>query len=83
MSFIEWGKSALEFLDKLNKEDAKRVVKKVDSIKENPLRFIKNLVGKDFGKIRIGDYRLFVDFILSEDKLIIRTIKHRRDAYKN
>jgi len=54
----------------------------MDEIKENPIRFIRGLINKDFGKIRIGNYRLFVDFITRENRLIIRSIKHRKNAYK-
>ena len=83
MSFVEWAKNSLDFLDKLDKKDSERIVKKINEIKGNPLRFIRGLINKDFGKIKIGDYRLFVDFIIKEDRLIIRSIKHRRNAYKN
>ncbi len=83
MSSVEWSRNSLDFLDKLDKEDSERIVKKIDEIKDNPLRFIKGLINKDFGKIRIGNYRLFVDFIIKEERLIIRSIKHRKNAYKN
>jgi len=82
MSIVEWTQNSLNFLDKLDKKDSERIVKKIDEIKENPIKFIKGLINKDFGKIRIGDYRLFVDFIIKEDRLIIRSIKHRKNAYK-
>ena len=83
MSIVEWSQDSINFLEKLNNEDSERIVRKIDVIKENPLRFIKGLINKDFGKIRIGDYRIFVDFIIREDRLVIRTIKHRKNAYKN
>lgn len=82
MSIVEWTQNSLDFLDKLDKKDSERIVKKIDEIKESPIRFIKGLINKDFGKIRIGDYRLFVDFIIKDDRLIIRSIKHRKNAYK-
>ena len=82
MSIVEWSQNSINFLEKLDKDVSKRIVKKVNEIKDNPIRFIRGLIDKDFGKIRIGDYRLFVDFIIKEDKLIIRSIKHRKNAYK-
>lgn len=82
MSSVKWSDKSLKFLSKLDEKDAKRIVKKVDRIKENPLRYIKGLVNRDFGKIRAGDYRLFVDFYIKENELVIRTIKHRKNAYK-
>ena len=83
MSIIKWSTSSLDFLDKLEKKDSERIVRKINDIKDTPMRFIKGLINKDFGKIRIGDYRIFVDFIIKENKLIIRSIKHRKNAYKN
>ena len=41
MSIIEWTQNSLDFLDKLDKKDSERIVKKIDTIKENPIRFIK------------------------------------------
>ncbi len=79
---VKWNKNSLDFLDKLDKKDAERIVRKIDQIKENPLRYIRGLINNDFGKIRIGDYRVFVDFLIKENILIIRSIKHRKNAYK-
>lgn len=83
MIVVQWTNSSLEFLSKLDRKDSERIVKKIDEIKESPLRYIKGLVNKDFGKIRIGDYRLFVDYSRNSETLIIRSIKHRKNAYKN
>jgi len=82
MSSVKWTKNSLDFLDKLDKKDSERIVRKIHEIKESPIRFIRGLINKDFGKIRIGNYRLFVDFIIKGDELIIRSIKHRKNAYK-
>lgn len=80
---IIWKEPALNFLRKLDKINSKRIVKKVEEeIKQDVARYIKKLVNRDFFKIRVGDYRLFVDYNSSEDKLNINTIKHRKNAYK-
>jgi len=76
MSSVKWTEDSLSFLDKLEKKDSERIVRKVEEIKNLPLRYVKGLINKDFGKIRIGDFRLFVDYSASEDELIIRSIKH-------
>ncbi len=83
MTEVIWKEPAISFLRKLDKQEAERIVKKIDKeIKNNPLRYIKELVYADFGRIRIGDYRLFTDYEQIKDKLIINTIKHRKNAYK-
>lgn len=83
MTSIEWDPKAREFLRKLPKGTARRIYKKVDiQVKVNVERFLETIVNIKGYKIRVGDYRLFVDYYKDKDHLIIRTIRHRRDAYK-
>jgi len=83
MSLVEWDPKAQDFLRKLPKDLAKRIFNKVDKeISQNVERYLETLVNIDAYKIRIGDYRLFVDFDRDMDKLVIRAIRHRKDAYK-
>lgn len=83
MSSVEWDPKVRDFLRKLPKDIAQRIFKKVDEeIRFNVKRHIEPLVKIDGGKIRVGDYRLLVDFYQDKDLLVIRSIRHRRDAYK-
>ncbi len=79
---IAWFKKALNFLRKLDAVESKRIVKKIDYIKEFPERYIFSLVQNENNKIRIGNYRLFVDYDIKQDKLSIYSIRHRKNAYK-
>lgn len=83
MLLIIWDPKAREFLRKLPKNISQRIFRKVDSgVKENVERFLRPLINKEICKIRVGNYRLFVDYDKKKDQLTIRSIKHRRDAYK-
>ncbi len=83
MTEIEWDPKARDFLRKLPKELASRIFNKTDiQIRQNLERYLETLVEKDYYKIRIGDYRLFVDYYKDKDILVIRTISHRRNAYQ-
>lgn len=82
MAKVMWFKKALDFLRKLDNVESKRIVKKIDSIKEFPERYIFSLVQNENNKIRIGNYRLFVDYDAKQDKLSIYSIRHRKNAYK-
>jgi len=83
MTEIIWDSKARDFLRKLPREISKRIFKKVDvEVRNNVKHYLETLVDEDFYKIRIGDYRLFVDYYADKDVLIIRTIRHRKDAYK-
>ena len=83
MTSVEWDPQARDFLRKLPKDLAKRIYSKVDlEVKENVEHFLETLVNIPGYKIRIGDYRLFVDYYKQNNLLVIRSIRHRRDAYK-
>ncbi|MBI5390982.1 type II toxin-antitoxin system RelE/ParE family toxin [Candidatus Woesearchaeota archaeon] len=83
MTTITWDEEARIFLRKLPQDIAKRIFEKVDTkVRANVRHYLETLVNLDFYKIRIGDYRLFVDYSTIEDKLVIRAIRHRKDAYK-
>ena len=79
---IIWHKGALDFLRKVDCNLSNRIVKKVREIRLNPERYVLSLVDMGVSKIRIGDYRLFVTYNQVEGTLVIHSIKHRKNAYK-
>jgi len=80
---IEWDSQARDFLRKLSKVIASRIVRKIDrDVCANVEHYLETLVGREEYKIRVGDYRLFVDYDKSKQLLIIRSIRHRKNAYK-
>ena len=81
---IVWDSQPRKFLKNLSKEDAIRIIKKVETLKENPRNeWVIKLKGrKEEYRIRQGDYRirfLIADGIL---RVIIIDIDHRKDVYK-
>ena len=83
MTNIVWDEKARDFLRKLPKDISRRIFDKIENeVKNNVLHYLETLVNKDFYKIRVGDYRLFADYYRDKDLLVIRTIRHRKDAYK-
>lgn len=79
---IIWDPKVHDFLRKINKEDAKRIIKKVNSIVEDPKHYLETLVEIKSYKLRVGDYRALID--LDEDKKIVSIVLvgHRKDIYK-
>ncbi len=83
MALVEWDIEARETLRKLPKLISKRIYKKITKeIASHPDRYLETLVNANFFKIRIGDYRLFVNYDEKKDHLIIRSMSHRRNSYK-
>lgn len=80
---IEFSKNAELFLDKLDTLPRERILHTLDRIKIRPQDFVEKLVGESGFKLRVGDYRLFLD--IENDRLIIFVIEisHRKNAYKN
>ena len=63
---IEWKENALREVEKLENSIARRIVKKVDELTENPFsKDIKKLKGCNDFRLRVGDYRI----IFSIEKL--------------
>jgi len=82
MYSIQIEKNAEEFLKKLQKKDAKIILNKIYSIRDNPFRYLKRLQGEKLWRLRVADYRVIVDVIISMNKIIVLRIGHRKNIYK-
>ena len=82
MYSVEFSKKAENQLYKLPKEIQERIIKTLERIKIRPHSFVEKLVGEPGYKLRIGDYRVFLD--IDNNKLIILILKigHRKNVYK-
>lgn len=76
---IEFTKSALHDLKSLPKNIQKRVISVLFRIRNNPRKYSKKLVGTEFYRIRVGDYRIIIQI---DDKIYVLRIAHRKNIYK-
>ena len=81
MYAIQIEKNAEDFLKKLDKKDAELILNKLYSIRENPFRYLKRLQGEKLWRLRIADYRAIMDVIVSNNKIIVLRIGHRKNVY--
>lgn len=58
---IRWDKKAVDFLRKLDKKTAIRIINKIEEVAENPKHYIETLKNFDAYKVRVGEYRVIVD----------------------
>lgn len=74
--------TAKKQLAKIDKQTARRINNKLREISHNPFLHVSKLIGLDFYKLRVGDYRVLMT--IQKDKLIIMVVEisHRRNAYK-
>ncbi len=81
MYTIEWKENALRELEKLESSLARRIIKKVDELSENPFsKDIKRLKGCNDFRLRIGDYRII--FSIEQNIIQILKVGHRKNIYK-
>lgn len=80
---VIFSPKAEQELKKLDRMVQERIIKVLERIRIRPESFVEKLVGEEGYKLRVGDYRLYLD--IQNDKLIIWVIKvgHRRNFYKN
>ena len=81
MYSIQIEENAGKFLKKLQKKEAEMILKKIYSIRDNPFRFLKRLHGEKLWRLRIADYRIIIDVIVSMNKIIVLRIGRRKNVY--
>ncbi len=81
MYSLEFSKKAVSFLDKLDNFEREQILNGLEKIRIRPEHFIEKLVGEQGYKLRIGNFRVFID--LNRDKLLISVIEigHRKNIY--
>lgn len=81
----ELASKAQEDLAALSAEDQDRIIDKLDEIVDSPWRdppeYGEPLRNSPYKKIRIGKFRLSVNFRQQEQRLIVARIKRRGGAY--
>lgn len=78
---IKWSPGSYKFLEKLSEEKSKRIINKLDDVKEEPFRYLEHFEGKGY-KLRVGDYRLLIDVDFEKKILWIRILDKRGRIYK-
>ena len=74
--------NAKKDLKKLPNQAVEAILKKIYSIRDNPLAHIERLKGSHLWKLRIGDYHSILYVDTKEDKLHVVKVGHRKNIYK-
>ena len=78
---VEWHPKTRKFLKKLSNDISARVVLKVKEVQEDPFHNLEHYEGKDYYKLRVGDYRLLIDVDFKNKVLLVQVIDHRGRVY--
>ncbi len=75
-------KKAEKQLNKFLPHIEKRILKKIYELRNDPFRNTKRLQGNNLWRLRIEDYRVILDIIIKDKKIIVLRINHRKNIYK-
>lgn len=79
---LEYSAESLLQLKKFDKTVIKRIIKKLETARNNPHQFFRRLVGRPEYKLRVGDYRVVADIEEPRKIIFIRAIGHRKNIYE-
>lgn len=79
---VVWSEPAKPALRKLDPMARRRIVAKVKTAASDPPRFAARLVGSRYCRIRIGDWRVFVELDAGARRMVFLDLSHRRSAYR-
>jgi len=79
---VEFSKTAEKQLYKLDKDTQIRIVSTLDRIRVRPYPHVKRLVGSQFFRLRVGQYRVILDIIKNKLVIYVVEIGHRRNIYR-
>jgi len=80
---IQWTKIAAKQFGRLDKTVQKRIIKKLETIRDNPFFYTTRLVGFGLYKIRVGDYRIIISIEKNTLVILVLKVGHRSKIYKD
>ncbi len=74
--------TAKKHLKKLSNKTAATILKKLYTIRSNPLAHIEKLKNSRLWKLRIGDYRCILYVNTKKQEIHVLLVGHRKNIYK-
>ena len=74
--------SAQRDLDRLDRSVARRMVARLEGLKEDPLRQLGRLVNSPLYRLRVGHWRVIVEVDEREVRVLVVKVAHRRSIYR-
>jgi mRNA interferase RelE/StbE len=81
MTDVLISERARDWLRDAETETSERIRSKLHDIKDFPEHYLKRLSGSPYHRLRVGDYRVIIDWRKDDDELFVREVKHRAGAY--
>ena len=79
---LEYSEAIQETLHELEGDDARRIIRKLDDILEFPAHFLDRLKNHPGYKLRVGDFRVLIDWDKSDETLYAIDVFERKNEYQ-
>ena len=79
---VIFDEKSIEYLEKLDFKNSKRIINKIISTKEQPFRYFKKLTYRDGYKLRVVNYRVIADIDEKSKRITVIGIGHRKNIYE-
>ncbi|MFW5965517.1 MAG: type II toxin-antitoxin system RelE family toxin [Halodesulfurarchaeum sp.] len=79
---LEYSETIQETLEELEREDAQRIIKKLDDTLDFPAHFLDRLKNHPGYRLRVGDFRVLIDWDKSGETLYAIDVFERKNEYR-
>jgi mRNA interferase RelE/StbE len=81
MTDVLISEHAADWLRDAENETSERIRNKLHDIEDFPEHYLKRLSDSPYYRLRVGKYRVIVDWDRNDEEILVREIKHREGAY--
>ena len=78
---LTYSKTAEKQLSKLERTTKERIVIALERSLRNPFSQTKKMVGNQYFRLRVGDYRIIMRIWQNELRILVVEIGHRKNIY--
>jgi len=82
MTEVRFTIAAKNQLADLDKDARIRIYEKLEEILDWPDHFLKPLMGYPYFRLRVGNYRVIIDWRKNKDQLWVVAVGHRKNIYE-
>jgi mRNA interferase RelE/StbE len=82
MADVVLTETLVETLEQFETEDAERILDKLDEIEDVPSHFLDRLKNHPGYRLRVGDFRVLIDWDRDEDVLYAIDVFERKNEYR-
>ncbi|MCL5881270.1 MAG: type II toxin-antitoxin system RelE/ParE family toxin [Candidatus Thermoplasmatota archaeon] len=78
---IKWTETTVQFLEKMEKDNTKRILEKMKFVSKDPFHYIKRLKGVPLYSLRTGKYRIIMSIERKKLVILVVDVGNRKNVY--